>query len=101
VLGLSGRGRKLGRFLGRGCRLNEGEDLVVLNKFVQEEQAGAGLEGEEVSSLVQTILIESEGSLQVLVKVLVSLIDYLLRILGHLIVEILHCRWYRQCIWVF
>ena len=91
MLGLSGGGRKLGRFLGRGCRLDVGEDLVVLNKFVQEEEAGAGLEGEKVPPLVQTILIESEGGLQVLIKVLVSLIDYLLRVFGHLIVEILHC----------
>jgi hypothetical protein len=59
------------------------------------------LEGEEVPTLVQTILIESESGLQVLIKVLVSLIDYLLRILSDLIVEILHGRWYRQCIYVF
>jgi hypothetical protein len=101
MLGLSGGGRKLGRFLARGCRLNESEDLVVLNKFVQEEEAGAGLEGEEVPTLVQTILIESEGGLQVLIKVLVCLIDYLLRILSDLIVEILHGRRHRQCIYVF
>jgi len=44
-LGLLGGDSKLGRFLSSGSRLDECEDLVVLNKFIQKEETGAGLEG--------------------------------------------------------
>jgi hypothetical protein len=43
-LGLLGGYRKLGNFLSRGSRLNECEDFVVLNKFIQKEETGSGLE---------------------------------------------------------
>jgi hypothetical protein len=44
-LGLLGGDSKLERFLSCGSRLDECEDLVVLNKFIQKEETGAGLEG--------------------------------------------------------